>query len=66
MRMSVVGVSITTIPPINSTTLNPPGKAGQILYTMYQTWHIAGHTIIAKSLKEAFAYFREFCKNANG
>jgi hypothetical protein len=33
---------------------------------MYQTWHIAGHDIIAKSLKEAFAYYREFCKNVNG
>jgi len=66
MRMRVGGVPMTTIPPPNTATLDPPGDAGQILCTMYQTWHIAGHDIIAKTLKEAIAYFRDYCVNVNG
>jgi hypothetical protein len=57
---------MTTIPPRNTTTLNPPVYAGQILYAMYHTWNIAGHDIIAKSLREAFAYFKNYCMNVNG
>lgn len=64
--MRVGGVPMTTIPPPNTTTLNPPVNAGQILYAMYHTWNIAGHDIIAKSLKEAFAYFKNYCMNVNG
>jgi hypothetical protein len=66
MWVRVVGVPMTTIPPPNTTTLNPPVNAGQILYAMYHTWNIAGHDIIAKSLKEAFAYFKNYCMNVNG
>lgn len=66
MRMRVGGVPMTTIPPPNTATLNPPVYAGQILYAMYHTWNIAGHNIIAKTLREAIAYFREYCVNVNG
>ena len=66
MRVRVGGVPIATIPPPNTATLNPPGDAGQILYAMYHTWNIAGHDIIAKTLREAIAYFRDYCVNVNG
>jgi hypothetical protein len=33
---------------------------------MNKVFYIAGVSIVAKTLEEAYAYFREFCTNAKG
>jgi len=33
---------------------------------MYKTYYIAGVSIVAKTLEEAYAYFRDYCNNAKG
>jgi hypothetical protein len=60
------GVPPNNIPPATTTTLNPPRSSGLILRYMLQIFVIAGYSIVAMSLSEAFKYFREYCVNANG
>jgi hypothetical protein len=41
-------------------------KARTTLSVMYKTYVIAGVSIVAKSLVEAYRYYRDYCTNQKG
>lgn len=53
-------------PPRRWRTTTPPMKPRTTLSVMYKTYVIAGVSIVAKSLVEAYRYYREFCTNQKG
>jgi len=56
-----MGTVYATAPPVHARTQHPPWYPGQKTYTMYKTYYIAGVQIIALSLSEAYAYYRNNC-----
>jgi len=57
-----MGTPYVAPPPTAPRVRHPPSRSGHKIHTMYNTYYIAGVQIIAKSLSEAYAYYRNNCK----
>ena len=52
----------TTTPALATTMVYPPLNSDQIVSDMKTIYFISGYSIVAMTWTEAFAYFRDYCK----